>query len=311
MRFIKLILISLAAITIGLVAFVYLAPVKTTSFLINADRHRSGLVRREIVLPDGLRYVYLEGGKGTPLMLLHGFGANKDNFTWIARFLTPHFHLIIPDHIGFGESSHPQNADYSPPAQAKRLRAFAHSLGIKRLHLGGSSMGGQIAMTYAALFPAEVESLWLLDPAGIWSAPKTDFQRIYAETGRNSLMVETGDDFATVMNVVMNKPPFLPRPVMNVLAQERIANHALEEIIFKQIGADSVEKRVSGLSVPTLIVWGENDRVLSVSAGEALHKLLPKSKLIIMPYVGHLPMMEQPKQCAEDYLMFRSSLLAR
>jgi len=159
MRIIKYVLSALAIILLGVVGLVYLAPEKVYSFLINMDRDRSGLVRKEIDLPGGLRYVYLEGGKGESLMLLHGFGLNKDNFVKTARYLTPHYRVIIPDHIGFGESSHPQGADYAPPAQAERIRAFAHALGIERLHLGGSSMGGQIALTYAARYPAEVASL--------------------------------------------------------------------------------------------------------------------------------------------------------
>lgn len=309
MRFVKLLLAAIAVIVIGMFGFVYLAPEKATSFAINADRHRSGLLRKEINLPDGLHYVYLEGGKGEPLMLLHGFGANKDNFTRVARFLTPHYRVIIPDHIGFGESSHPWDADYAQPAQVERLRSFAHALGIERLHLGGNSMGGQIAMTYAARYPAEVASLWLLDPSGVWSAPKSEYFKIIEETGRNPLMVKSGDDFAQLIKFVMNKPPFFPRPMINVLAQERINNYDLEERIFKQLmDAGSVEKIVSGLPIPTLIVWGDKDRVLNIAGAEILHKLMPCSQVIIMPDIGHIPMMEWPQQSAKDYLSFRAPL---
>ena len=118
---------------------------KVTRFMFDLQRRHSGLRRREIEIPGGLRYVYLEGGRGEPLLLLHGFGADKDHFTRVARFLTPHYRLIVPDHIGFGQSSHPQDADYAAPAQAARLRAFMRALGIERFHLGGSSMGGQIS----------------------------------------------------------------------------------------------------------------------------------------------------------------------
>ncbi len=301
-------LVAIAVIVTGVIGFVYWAPEKVTSFIFNAYRHRSGLLRKEIDLPGGLHYVYLEGGKGEPLMLLHGFGANKDHFTKVARFLTPHYRVIVPDHIGFGESSHPQEADYAPPAQVERLRAFARALGIERLHLGGSSMGGQIAMTYATRYPAEVASLWLLDPAGIWSAPKSELLKTIAETGRNQLMAKSVDEFAQVIKFAMYKPPFIPRPIIKVMAQERIRNYALEERIFKQIESDSVETRVTGLPIPTLIVWGDKDRVLSFAAAQILHKLMPRSQAIIMPDVGHLPMLEQPQQSAEDYLKFRASL---
>jgi pimeloyl-ACP methyl ester carboxylesterase len=118
----------------ALVGFVYFFPEKATQLVIESERQRADLVRQEIDLPDGLHYVYLQGSHGEPLMLLHGFGANKDNFVRVARFLTPHYRVIAPDHVGLGESSHPLHADYAPPAQAVRLHAFIRALGLKRLH---------------------------------------------------------------------------------------------------------------------------------------------------------------------------------
>jgi pimeloyl-ACP methyl ester carboxylesterase len=308
MRIVKLALAALVLIIVGAVGFVYLLPEKATRFAIDAERWRSGLVRKDIDLPGGLRYAYLEGGQGEPLMLLHGFGANKDSFVRVARFLAPRYRLIVPDNIGFGESSHLPEADYAPPAQVERLRALAQALGIKRLHLGGSSMGGHIAMTYASLYPTEVASLWLLDPGGVWSAPQSELRKILSETGRNPLMAKSEDEFAELFALVMSDPPFILRPMLNVMARERIRNFTLEERIFKQIGADSVEKRVTGLSTPVLIVWGDQDRAIHVATAEVLHRLMPRSQVIIMPGIGHLPMIERPQQSADDYFRFRASL---
>ncbi len=309
MRFVKVLLVLFAVIIIGVMGFVYWAPEKAFSIGLNLDRHRSGLLRKEIDLADGLHYVYLEGGNGEPLMLLHGFGMNKDAFTRVARYLTPHYRVIVPDDIGFGESSHPQNANYAIPAQMERLRSFAHALGIRRLHLGGSSMGGQIALTYAAHYPAEVISLWLLDPAGIWSSPQSEIFKVFQETGRNMLMVKSEDDFDQSIQFVMYKPPFIPGFAKDIMAQSRIRNYNLEEQVIKQIVAYPVEKRVSGLTVPALIVWGEKDRVLHPASAEILHNLMPRSQVVIMHDTGHLPMMEQAQQSAEDYLRFRAALI--
>lgn len=281
---------------------------QVADFAIGMDRQHAGLERKEVALDDGLRYVYLEGGKGEPLMLLHGFGGNKDNFTRSARYLTPHYRVIIPDHIGFGESSRPDDADYTPAAQAERLHRLAQRLGVGTIHLGGNSMGGQIAMTYAALYPKEVGSLWLLNPAGIWSAPQSELAHIVRGTGRNPLIAYTEDQFAETFAFVMSDPPFVPRPILNVFAQERIRNADLEERIFVKIATDSVEQRVNGLATPTLIVWGDGDRVIHVGTAEVLHKLMPRSRVVVMPGVGHLPMLERPRQSAEDYLKFRASM---
>ena len=308
MRITNIIAVSLISLAIAAGAFVYLAPESATGVVLQLERSRAGLVRREITLPSGVRYAYLEGGTGEPLMLLHGFAADKDNFTRLAAYLTPRYRVIVPDQVGFGESSHLPNGDYRSEAQADRLHELASALGIRRIHLGGNSMGGQISMAYAAKYPAEVISLWLLAPAGVWSAPKSELARLTQEHGRNPLIARNEDEFARMVDFVMNDPPFVPRAILNVMAQERIQNVALASRIFSQSVADSIEERIRGTPVPTLIVWGDRDRALSVESADVLHKLIPRSQVIVMPGIGHLPMMERPKQSAEDYLKFRASL---
>jgi pimeloyl-ACP methyl ester carboxylesterase len=308
MRIVKTILVFIIICILAGIGFVYLAPQKATSLAIDMERMRSGLTRKEINLPNGIHYVYLEGGKGEPLILLHGFGANKDNFTRVARFLTPHYRVIIPDQLGFGESGHPHDADYSSSAQAARIRALAQALGITKVHLGGSSMGGQISMMYAFYYPDEVKSLWLIDPGGIWSAPKSEFYVLITKTGENPLMARNEDEFAKIFAFVMADPPFIPKPILNVMAQERIRNYDLEKRIMKEISSDSAEKYVTGLTTPALIVWGDKDRVISPATAEILHKMMPASEVIMMKGVGHLPMLEEPRQTAKDYLKFREAL---
>src|SRR5437899_10183921 len=133
-RIVKFLFVALLLIVVAAVALVYFAPQRAYQLDAAAERALAGLERKEIDLPGGLHYVYLDGGHGEPLMLLHGFGANKDNFVRVARFLTPRYRVIVPDHIGFGESAHPRDADYSPAAQSERLRTLAQSLGLTRLH---------------------------------------------------------------------------------------------------------------------------------------------------------------------------------
>jgi pimeloyl-ACP methyl ester carboxylesterase len=297
-----------AVLVVAAIAFVYLAPERAGRLFFDLQRSRAGFERREIQLGNGLHYVYLEGGRGAPLMLFHGFGGDKDNFNQAARYLTPLYRVIVPDQIGFGESSHPMDGDYRPVAQAARLRDLAHSLGITALHLGRNSMGGQIALTYAALYPEEVKSLWLLDTAGVWSGPKSAMRKAMEKTGKNPLMVSNEDEFVRLLSVIMNKPPFIPRPILNVAARAKMQNYRLEQRIFRDIEADSVEGRAAGLKTPALIVWGGEDRVISVDTAEILHKLMPRSKVIVMPGIGHVPMIEDPRESADDYLKFRAEL---
>ena len=292
----------------SLIAFVYLAPARAVEAALNATRKQSGLIRKEIALPNGLHYAYLEGGQGEPLMLLHGFGGNKDTFTRVARFLVKRYRVIIPDIIGFGESAHPQHADYSLSAQVERLRVFSQALNLKQLHLGGNSMGGQIALLYAARYPAEVASLWLLNATVASSSFKSDVLKVIAESGHNPLIARNEQEFQEVMALGMSKPPFIPKPMLKVLAQERIQNAALEERIFQQIFDHSIEDQIRGIETPTLIVFGNQDRVISVETVNVLRKLLPRSKVALVQNAGHVPMFEQPRQCANDYVSFRESM---
>lgn len=301
-------LVVLLLVPIG---FVYLAPEKAADLSFRITRRLSGLERKELTLPNGEKYVYLEGGAGEPLLLLHGFGANKDNFTFVAGHLTDSCHVIAPDHIGFGESSRPAGASYSAVSQAERLHQFVKSLGLSEIHIGGSSMGGHIAMTYTVLYPDEVKSMWLLDPGGIWSAPKSELHRMLSEKGVNPLIAKNEEEFARIFDFVMSKPPFIPRPFLDVMARERIENIELEKRIFTEIKADSVEERIAGLKTPALIVWGEEDRAINVGTAPILHKLLPNSGVIIMKGIGHLPMIEAPKAAARDYLKFRAGLIKK
>ena len=298
------IIFVLATAGIGLL---YLAPEKVAAISFDITRGIAGLEKKTLTLPGGETYVYLEGGRGEPTLLLHGFGANKDNFTLVARYLKNSCHIIAPDHIGFGESSHPEDVSYSALAQAKRLHQFVQKLGLSEIHIGGSSMGGHIAMTYAALYPEEVKSMWLLDPGGVWSAPESDLHKKLKE-GVNPLIAKNADEFARIYHFTMSKPPPIPRPILDVMARERIDNIELEKKIFQEIKADSVEKRIAGLKIPALIVWGDEDRAISVETAPILHKLLPDSQVIIMKGIGHLPMVEAPGATARAYLKFREGL---
>ena len=305
MRILKALAAVLLITAVALVAFVQIAPATALRLGFDAERSRSGLVRKEIDLPDGLHYVYLEGGSGEPLVLLHGFGDNKDTFTRLARFLTGKYRVIAPDHIGFGESSRPMDADYTPPAQAERLHALTIALGLDRVHVGGNSMGGHIALSWAAAHPGDVASLWLLDAAGIWSAPKSELTETIEKTGVNPLNPTNTDEFLRLYQFAMSDPPYVPRAILDVMAEQRIANAELEAKIFQQLRTDDAEERIRGMRTPSLIVWGDEDRALHVGTAEVLHGLLPNSEVVILEGIGHLPQLEAPERCAEDYLRFR------
>jgi pimeloyl-ACP methyl ester carboxylesterase len=295
-----------AVLGLGLVALVYLQPARLYKAFIKLMRRRAGLVRKELTLSDGLRFAYLDGGSGEPLLLLHGFGGDKDNFVAIAPYLRHRYRLIIPDILGFGESSKPPAADYSAEAQVDRLSALVRAVGItQRVHVGGNSMGGLLTLYFGARHPTQTASLWLLDPAAMFGGPLSEPMRIAVQEKRNPFDIRSPEDLAELLKKAFAKPPWIPRPILVAQMRDFIANQAVQDRVFIDTMKAEVEKHISGMKIPTLIVWGEQDHFVHPAGAEILHGLLPNSNVVMMPNVGHMPQMEVPRQTAADFLTFQ------
>ncbi|WLP94574.1 alpha/beta fold hydrolase [Psychrobacter sp. M13] len=286
--------------------------ISTTQKLVQYERNKSDLDIKTFTLASGDTLTYAENANvtGEPLLLIHGFGGNKDNFTRIANQLDS-YHLITPDLLGFGNSSKPMAADYRADAQAERLHELLQAKGVaSNIHIAGNSMGGAISVAYAAKYPQDVKSLWLIDSAGFWSSgiPKS---LEGATLENNPLLINKTEDIYSLYDFVMYKPPYIPKSVKAVFAQERIANKELDAKILKQITEDNVEERakvIAEYDIPTLVVWGEEDRVIKPETAILIKEIIPQAQVIMMEEVGHVPMIEAVKQTANDYKKFRAGL---
>ncbi len=295
----------LVILGVGLAYFLF--PGAVFKILRNLERHVAGLEQKHIQVGDW-HIAYLAGGKGETLLLLHGFGANKDNWTRVAKYLTPHFQVIAPDLTGFGQSSRPVNADYTVKAQVARLDRFVSALGIERLHLGGNSMGGAIAGAYAARYRHKVSSLWLIAPGGVYSAQPSELAKNLEAGQRNLLIAETPADYDRLIDFVFVQKPYIPGAIKKHFVQEAIHHRPLNQIIFEQIlsawNTEPLEALLKDLPVQALILWGDRDRVLHVSGANILNSIMPKATKVIMKNVGHVPMLEKPEASAHYYLDF-------
>lgn len=300
----KKLAVLLLVIALAGAVLLYAAPGVLIEGAKRAGRWAAGLELHRVEAA-GHQIPYLSGGTGETLLLLHGFAGDKDNWTLVARHLTPHFRVVAPDLPGFGDAGYDPEASYTVGAQVERVRAFARAIRLERFHLGGSSMGGQIAALYAARHPAEVKTLWLLAPGGVLSARKSDLDE-ELEAGDNPLLVDTAADLERMLAFAMADPPFVPQPILEHLARDAAARGPRYERIFGQLMEDlmPLEKTVRGLRVPTLVVWGTNDRLLHASGAEILGKVIPRSKVVVMPGIGHVPMVEDPEGTAETYRRF-------
>ena len=299
------VLLALCAVVIGLN---WLTPLAMARWLRNALRSVAGLqVKTVDVL--GQPYPYLVGGVGETLVLVHGFTADKDTWGAVARHLTARYTVIAPDLPGFGDATRDPDADYSLDAQVENLRAFLQSLGLARVHLGGSSMGGGIVALFAAKYPVEVASLWLIDAAATGEITRSDLMQRYDATGAFPLLVQTQAQQRAKLALVFGGHQYMPHSLAYAMAVEGQRDYALHLHILKIIRHDTpIEERYSGLQTPTLIVTGDHDRVVPPASVHTLAQVFVNSQIQVMPGLGHIPMVEAPKAVADDYFAFRAGL---
>lgn len=290
----------------GLVWWAFPAPL-ARGFL-GLDRRAGGLSRR-CLRSQGLEWHYLEGGHGEPLVLLHGFNADAHHFCRVARHLRAHFRIIAPDLPGFGETTADDGVSFRIEDIADRVLGFLDDLGVQTVYLGGNSMGGYIATAMARRAPDRVRGLWLLAPGGLHSAPLAPVLAEVAEDRHNPLVIRDSADFRRLTGYCFVRPPWIPGPVARFLAA-RTAVHAVRaQRIFDAMRYDSrpLEELARDLDIPTLVIWGQSDQVLSAEGGTLLEHLMPDVEFIGLPNIGHLPMIEAPRRSAETWLAFTES----
>lgn len=254
---------------------------------------------------DGHQMPYLMGGAGPPLVLLHGFGADKDHWSVVSRYLTSHFTVYAPDLPGFGDADRKIEASYGREAQIARLKMFLDCLNLSEISLGGSSMGGYLAFMFAHRYPNIVDKLWLLAPAGALSAEPSEFM-LALEENSNPLIVETETQLRELARLCFFKPPSIPKNFKKVLLDRssRVADFnrkVFEEIFDSPLAVEDINDT---LQIKSLLVWGNSDKILDCSGIKEFQQKLVRAQTILMRDVGHLPMLEKPRTVAVDFLNF-------
>jgi pimeloyl-ACP methyl ester carboxylesterase len=251
--------------------------------------------------------VYLEGGRGECAVLLHGFGADKDNWTLFSKYLTRKYRVIIPDLPGFGMSTKSWDQTYDIRSQVERIHEFARAVGLSRYHIAGNSMGGLIAGRYAVRYPEEILSLGLFDPGGVVDREPSRFS-VELENGINNLIVKHEQDFDRLLQFVFSRPPYMPATVRAHLGRLAAANREFLEKVFPEVRpGDLLESIMKQISARTLIVWGDADQVFPASSARVLEQGIRNAEVAIIDNCGHLPMFERPRRTADLYTRFLKS----
>ncbi len=250
------------------------------------------------------RWVYYEGGEGPTIVLLHGFASNKDVWLPVAKLLTPHFHVVIPDLPGWGESTRDARASYDIDAQARRLHDFVQALHLGHFLLVGHSMGGAIAGVYAAEHPGHVAELALIDSLGL-KATENAFDRAVLG-GKDPFAFTTRAGFERVSALVMAHPANLPGRFVDVLVKRNRRDRTFIERTFRELRQPAqylaIQSRLGQLTMPVLGMWCRDDKVIDVSALDSLRNGLTAASAISTSTItgcNHMPMLEKPAETAQ------------
>ena len=305
MNLLVLLIILILAIPVLLYAF---APAVLFRQVQAAIRRKGRLVRKTVRVGD-IEWPYLEGGPkdGEVVVLVHGFGADKDHWSMAAPHITDRYRLIAPDLPGFGENDLSLARSYRIKAQADRLVEFLDALGIEKCHLGGNSMGGFIALQAALDHPDRLKSLTLVNNAGVVGSSDSELQQAVA-AGENPLVMRELGDVDGLMAFVMHKPRAIPGQFKKVMFHEAKRREALLDKVFEDIILDALEApatdRLGEVQTRTLIIWGKHDRVIDVSCVPVLEQGIKGAQAVVFDHVGHLPMMEDPEAFAKAHIGF-------
>lgn len=275
---------------------------------ISWERSGAGLEASRIQVDD-MTIAYLSNAEpvdGENIVLIHGFGANKDNWTRLARELTDEFNIYAIDLPGHGDSSKALDLGYRFEDQVGHVSKILAALNIDKPHMMGNSMGGAITALYAATYPDQLRSAVLFDPAGIFKYD-SELVELVLE-GDNPLIPSKEGDFKRLIDFALEKKPFVPWPIYEVMEERAIANRDVNQVIFAAIRDSGYEpdfrNAIARIEVPVLVIWGMEDRVINYRNADVFVEQIPDARKVLLEGVGHAPMVEVPEESAQLFREF-------
>jgi len=262
----------------------------------------------------GMQVHYRDQGKTTdslPLVLLHGTGASLHTFDAWVEDLQGDRRILRMDLPAFGLTGPFPDGDYSIDHYLRFLDSFLLATGVERCILGGNSLGGNIAWRYAARYPDKVARLVLIDPAGY---PLQSENVPLAFTLARTPLIKELVPFlsprfivaASVENVYADSAKVTEKLVDRYyeLSLREGNRRAFVDRLNAQSDAQPTEQ-LRSIRQPTLILWGQEDRLIPVAYARRFAEDLPNDQVHILPGSGHVPMEESP---AESLLPLRAFL---
>ncbi len=252
-------------------------------------------------------WVYLKGGSGQVVLLIHGYGTNKDRWYPIIGHLTDRLTVIAPDIPGFGETTILQKDSFTINEQTHHLHTFISSFNFKKIHLVGVSMGAAIAGTYASIYPKAIKSLTLISPYGIKTKIKSYANIHYRKKIKDLLLYTDLAHQNAFMQLVLNKKIFIPGSVKSYFLKRRLKNYPKYEKIFNGIyssGENNLFKHLHKIQATTLAIWGTEDRLFHYSGAKIIKRYIRKSEIVLVKNGSHAMFYDRSKEVTEALLKF-------
>ena len=256
---------------------------------------------------DGLPIRYLSAGEGPPLVLLHGAGDNSLDWRWVLPALARKHRVYAPDLPGSPDSARPV-ADYSSAFFERFVAAFMDALGIRRATFVGNSLGGLVSLRVSLSEPARVAALVLVDSAGLGRAVNPAFTSVNVPGPFEAAIPfwrtpvgAYGRAWGRTALLFAHPPGGVPREWL--AEQCRLAQlpgyleahlTALRALVGSFGQREVLVDRLPSLKTPTLVVWGEGDRVFPESHAREAVVRLREGSLALIPDCGHMPHVERP-----------------
>jgi 2-succinyl-6-hydroxy-2,4-cyclohexadiene-1-carboxylate synthase len=247
----------------------------------------------------GLEIHYREKGEGFPVVLVHGFTGNSRNWALTVPGLMRQFRTISVDLRGHGHSEKPlRQEDYTLEAMADDVYTLLQHMGVRECYLAGHSMGGMVSQHIVLDHPELVRALVLVDTAAEIPEGLVSKERLAERERLVAIALEQGMEAVFDEQLRVNPPAerIQANPEFLRTWREQFLMTSKEAYIY---GAHGIASRRSLLgelhrvSVPTLIIWGENDEPF-LEASRKMHAEIRGSRLEIIEGAGHSPQIETP-----------------
>lgn len=258
---------------------------------------------------DGLRVHYQEAGRtdAPVVILIHGFASS--NLVWskvLLELAEAGFRVIAPDLLGYGYSGKPKELDYTIARQSQMVVNLMRELEIDSAVLMGSSYGGAVAATVALDHPELVKKLVLVGAVTNNRPTRYMLMRLFGSPIigdiLSPLLVGSRRLVRMRMKRVYDRHSWEMDEkrvdARHIPLRTRGAHRAIIRTV-RRWDAERVSRDAHTMTRPTLIVWGENDREVSIEDGRRIHEQIPNSRLFVFRECGHLPHEEYPEQFVE------------